>query len=255
MGLMRATFKGTRLDGASFKGANLSRVLMEFASLKGADLTGANLRGPELAGADLTDANIDGANFTDADVNSARIGKMRNRERALGLDSVKNADRADELKSADPRRSRRQETVTKPEPGTYADEDNGSSALMRAAIAGDGGAYARVLTQLAGVVRGAVARHFRRIGYGNEEIEDVVQETLLAIHLKRSSWDPEQPLEPWVRAIARNKVIDHLRRRGYRKFVPIDDVAEVLATPPAEAALSNGDRDRILAVQRPSARS
>lgn len=127
------------------------------------------------------------------------------------------------------------------------DEDNGSSALMRAAIAGDGGAYARVLTQLAGVVRGAVARHFRRIGYGNEEIEDVVQETLLAIHLKRSSWDPEQPLEPWVRAIARNKVIDHLRRRGYRKFVPIDDVAEVLATPPAEAALSNGDRDRMLA--------
>lgn len=126
------------------------------------------------------------------------------------------------------------------------DNDSGSSALMRAAIAGDADAYRRVLAQLSGVVRGAVARHFRRIGYGNEEIEDVVQETLLAIHLKRATWDPGQPLEPWVHAIARNKVIDHLRRRGYRKYVPIDDVVEVLPAPATEPALRDGDRDRML---------
>lgn len=127
------------------------------------------------------------------------------------------------------------------------DSESDSSALMRAAIAGDAGAYRRLLSQLVVVVRGAVARHFRRVGYGNEEIEDVVQETLLAIHLKRATWDPSQPLEPWVNAIARNKVIDHLRRRGYRTYVPIDDVVEVLAAPASAPALAETDRDRMLA--------
>lgn len=127
------------------------------------------------------------------------------------------------------------------------EKDSGNSALMRAAIAGDANAYRRVLAQLATVVRGAVARHFARVGYGNEEIEDVVQETLLAIHLKRSTWDPEQPLEPWVYAIARNKVIDHLRRRGHRKHVPIDDLVEVLPAASQEPAIGAGDRDRMLA--------
>ena len=58
---------------------------------------------------------------------------------------------------------------------------------------------------------------FSRAGVGDADVEDAVQETLLAIHLKRHTWDPEQPLAPWVYAIARHKVVDALRRRGRRR--------------------------------------
>jgi RNA polymerase sigma-70 factor, ECF subfamily len=51
---------------------------------------------------------------------------------------------------------------------------------------------------------------------------------LLAIHLKRHTWDAAAPLGPWVRAIARNKLIDALRRRGRRVEIPIDDFADFL---------------------------
>ena len=55
---------------------------------------------------------------------------------------------------------------------------------------------------------------FSRAGAGDADVEDAVQETLLAIHLKRHTWDAEQPLAPWVYAIARHKIVDALRRRG-----------------------------------------
>jgi RNA polymerase sigma-70 factor (ECF subfamily) len=55
-----------------------------------------------------------------------------------------------------------------------------------------------------------------------------VQETLLAIHLKRHTWDAARPIGPWIRAIARNKLIDHLRRRGGRIDVPIEGFEEIL---------------------------
>jgi RNA polymerase sigma-70 factor (ECF subfamily) len=84
--------------------------------------------------------------------------------------------------------------------------------LMRAANGGDTAAYNRLLTRLAPAVRAVARRGLGRAGLGPEEAEDVVQETLLAIHLKRHTWDPSLPLGPWVRAIARNKLIDSMRR-------------------------------------------
>ncbi len=101
--------------------------------------------------------------------------------------------------------------------------------LMRAAMSGDAAAYNRLLTSLAPVIRSVARRGLARAGLAVEEAEDVVQETLLAIHLKRHTWDPSMPLGPWVRAIARNKMIDAMRRRGRRDHVPIDDVIDTLA--------------------------
>jgi RNA polymerase sigma-70 factor, ECF subfamily len=119
--------------------------------------------------------------------------------------------------------------------------------LMRAANRGDADAYRRVLEGLAPILRGLVKRGFSRYGLGPEEVEDVVQETLLAVHLKRQTWDESQPLMPWVRAIAQNKLIDNLRRRGRRVHVPIDDVSDALAVN-EEPAVSDGiDAERILA--------
>ena len=105
------------------------------------------------------------------------------------------------------------------------------SALMRLAREGDAAAYRRLLECVALWLRGIVRRGLTRTGRGTEDSEDIVQETLLAMHLKRHTWDPAQPLEPWLRAIARYKIVDHLRRQGYRQSVDIEDHIETLAAP------------------------
>ena len=60
----------------------------------------------------------------------------------------------------------------------------------------------------------------------------------MAVHLKRHTWDSEAPFAPWLFAIARNKLIDTLRRRGRRIFVNIDDFAETLPGEVAEETAS-----------------
>ncbi|MCC6948310.1 MAG: sigma-70 family RNA polymerase sigma factor [Bradyrhizobiaceae bacterium] len=113
------------------------------------------------------------------------------------------------------------------------------AGLMRAAIGGDGAAYERLLKAMAPVLRSIARRGLIRAGRSEAEAEDVVQETLLAIHLKRHTWDADRPVGPWVHAIARNKLIDHLRRRGNRADIPIEGFEEVLSAdedaPPVEA--------------------
>jgi RNA polymerase sigma-70 factor (ECF subfamily) len=84
---------------------------------------------------------------------------------------------------------------------------------MRAANAGDEAAYTRLLASLAPVLR-AIAR--RRLAGTRlvSDFEDVVQETLLAIHLKRHTWDETRPFGPWFSSIIRHKLVDAARRRG-----------------------------------------
>jgi RNA polymerase sigma-70 factor (ECF subfamily) len=118
--------------------------------------------------------------------------------------------------------------------------------LMRAGNAGDADSYRRLLLQLTPVLRAVARRGLARAGMADTDAEDVVQETLLAIHLKRQSWDEAAPLGPWLRAIARHKMIDTLRRRGRRINLPIDDFAEILAGGESEPSVLVGDVDRHL---------
>ena len=94
---------------------------------------------------------------------------------------------------------------------------------MRSARQGDDEAYRRLLGKVAVWVRGIVGRGLVSAGRGPAESEDIVQETLLAMHLKRESWDERRPIEPWLRAIVRHKLADHLRRRGFHDHVDIDE--------------------------------
>lgn len=103
--------------------------------------------------------------------------------------------------------------------------------MMQQALAGDRATYEQLLREIAPVLRTVVRRLMSRMGVPDAECEDVVQEALLAIHLKRQTWREGDPLGPWLRTIARNKLIDHLRRRGRRVEVPVDDFAELLAAP------------------------
>ena len=108
------------------------------------------------------------------------------------------------------------------------------TGLMRSALAGDDAAYQRLLGAVAPVLRANARRALVRAGQPADQAEDIVQDILLAVHLKRHTWDVKAPFAPWLFAIARNKLIDALRRRGRRVFVNIDDFSETLAGEPAE---------------------
>ena len=125
------------------------------------------------------------------------------------------------------------------------------SRLLRAAIAGDERAYADFLHRTAALVRGFARR---KIVQGGVDPEDVVQETLLAIHVKRHTWREDAPVLPWVYAIARFKLIDAFRRRGRRVEVDIDEIAETFAEPEAET-VSERDINRVLDSLSPAQRS
>ncbi|MER9711002.1 sigma-70 family RNA polymerase sigma factor [Mesorhizobium sp. M0174] len=125
------------------------------------------------------------------------------------------------------------------------------SRLLRAAIAGDERAYADFLHRIAALVRGFARR---KIVQGGVDPEDIVQETLLAIHVKRHTWRHNAPVLPWVYAIARFKLIDAFRRRGRRIEVEIDEIAETFAEPEAET-VSERDVNRALDSLSPAQRS
>ena len=126
-----------------------------------------------------------------------------------------------------------------------ADHELDWAARMRAANAGDEAAYARLLGELAPVLRAYAGRALARTRLAGDT-EDVVQETLLAIHLKRHTWDETRPIGPWVRAIAHYKLVDAARRRGFRAEVPAEDYADVLAAPQSEPERSVAGVERYL---------
>ena len=123
-------------------------------------------------------------------------------------------------------------------------EDQSWEALMRAANRGDQRAYARLLTAITPVVRGIVRA--RGGSLGPEGCEDVVQDVLLTIHLKRQTWREDAPLRPWLYAVTRHKVIDAFRARGQRVDVDIDDFAETLAAPAGDDPFEARDMARVI---------
>jgi RNA polymerase sigma-70 factor (ECF subfamily) len=126
--------------------------------------------------------------------------------------------------------------------------------MMRAAIAGDASVYRRLLEEIGRSVRATARGAFARARVGDADVEDVVQETLLAIHLKRDTWDGGLRLAPWVAAIARHKIIDAMRRRGARRFQPIEDFESILATPEIEDPHARSDAERLIAHLQPRQR-
>lgn len=134
------------------------------------------------------------------------------------------------------------------------------ASWMRAGIAGDTQAYRNFLESATPYLRAIALRRCAQMGTPHADAEDVVQDVLLAIHLKRGTWDASRPIGPWLAAIVRNKVVDSFRRRGRHIDVPIDDVIETLAAEePAEnvdvqtiermlSRLRPGQRDVVMAI-------
>lgn len=116
-------------------------------------------------------------------------------------------------------------------------------SLISLSLAGDGAAYGRLLTLLAPRLRAYFGRRLPDPG----DAEDLVQDTLIAIHTKRATYDPALPFAPWVYGIARYKLIDHFRRRGIRRQVPLEEAGVLLDQADTEAGATRADLQRLLA--------
>lgn len=114
-----------------------------------------------------------------------------------------------------------------------------------AGLHGDLRAYQGALSDLARVLRGFLRGRLSRLP---DDVEDLVQETLLAIHNQRHTYDAGQPLTAWVHAIARYKMIDFLRRRSGREALhePLENDLAVFAQSEHEASDARRDLTALL---------
>ena len=113
---------------------------------------------------------------------------------------------------------------------------------MLAALAGDASAYRSLLSGLTRHLRGYYARRL-----GPAAAEDVVQETLIAIHTRRATYDPQRPFTAWVYGIARYKLVDEYRRGKRTAAVPLDEAGDLFTADEAQAAIARRDVEKLLA--------
>jgi RNA polymerase sigma-70 factor, ECF subfamily len=118
--------------------------------------------------------------------------------------------------------------------------------LLVSGLAGDGATYRLFLEKLSAHLRAYLRR---RISSLPDEVEDLLQELLLAIHNQRHTYDPRQPLTAWVHAIARYKVIDLLRRRSRTegRHEPLEDQDELFCASDGDAQEARYDLALLLA--------
>ena len=118
------------------------------------------------------------------------------------------------------------------------------SLLMRG-LEGDGAAYHAFLRQLGAHLRAYLGR--RLFGWP-DDVEDLVQECLIAMHNQRHTYQPDQPFTAWAHAIARYKMIDLLRTRSGREALhePLDDEMALFADSAVEASDARRDLGGLL---------
>ena len=117
--------------------------------------------------------------------------------------------------------------------------------LMLSGLAGDSIAYRTLLERLSRHLRAFL---LRRLQGWPDDVEDLVQECLLAVHNQRHTYQIDQPLTAWVHAIARYKLIDLLRAKSVREALhdPLDDEAELLADEQTGACEARRDLGGLL---------
>ncbi len=117
--------------------------------------------------------------------------------------------------------------------------------LLVHGLDGDAKAYHLFLKDLSAHLR---AFFRKRLVQLPDDVEDLVQETLLAVHNQRHTYRRDQPLTAWVHAIARYKLVDLLRARSCREALndPLDEEHELFAANDHEAAAARRDLAKLL---------
>ena len=126
-----------------------------------------------------------------------------------------------------------------------AREESLRNLLIRG-LAGDEAAYHAFLQELSAHLRAFLRK---RLASLPDEVEDLVQESLLAVHNQRHTYDTGQPLTAWVHAIAKYKLVDLLRRRAKRELLtdPLDEEFGFAAAAETEATDARRDLAKLLA--------
>lgn len=115
-------------------------------------------------------------------------------------------------------------------------------ALMIDGLDGDAAAHEALLRLLVPLLRGF---YRRRVRGADDDVEDMVQDTLIAVHTRRATYDRERAFTAWLYAVARYKMIDHFRRVG--RLRPIDDLADYLVADAFEvSSIAKLDIDDLL---------
>jgi len=122
---------------------------------------------------------------------------------------------------------------------------NGLNELARRVTKGDDKAYTALLRECARIVRGYIFN--RAAPNDRSRIEDIVQDTLLAIHTKFHTYDPAQPFVPWLVAVTRHKMIDHWRRNKLEQTAPFDDALDDIAVIETQGADTAHTLEKLLA--------
>ena len=127
----------------------------------------------------------------------------------------------------------------------FTENESRLRELLLAGLGGDSTAYHGFLKALSGHLR---AYFRKRLFQLPDDVEDLVQETLLAVHNQRHTYRRDQPLTAWVHAIARYKLVDMLRARASREALtdPLDDELEVFAKSDTDAADAQRDLGKLL---------
>jgi len=119
--------------------------------------------------------------------------------------------------------------------------------LMMAVLKGDAVAYRTLLDRVSCYLRSYYKAKLAHVGRGATEAEDLVQDVLMAIHTRRHTYDPRELFTPWLHAIARYKLIDHLRRtKASWVDVPLVDASEVVARDDHAGVESGLDLQKLL---------
>lgn len=134
-----------------------------------------------------------------------------------------------------------------------SDDEERLRGLLVRGLDGDEAAYRAFLEALVARLRAFLRRRLTR---APEEVEDLLQESLLAVHNQRHTYDPSQPLTAWLHAIAKYKLIDRLRRRARRELLhdALDDAPALLAAEDGEAGIARRDLAKLLQALPPRQR-
>jgi RNA polymerase sigma-70 factor (ECF subfamily) len=134
---------------------------------------------------------------------------------------------------------------THPRDARFTEAESRLHELLVLGLGGDSAAYHGFLKALGAHLR---AYFRKRLFQRPDEVEDLVQETLLAVHNQRHTYRSDQPLTAWVHAIARYKLVDMLRARASREALtdPLDDELEVFAQSDTDAADAKRDLGKLL---------
>lgn len=126
-----------------------------------------------------------------------------------------------------------------------SDAEAALRSLFLRGLDGDAGAYRDFLQKLSAHLRAFLGK--RLFGWP-DEVEDLVQECLLAMHNQRHTYQSDQPLTAWVHAIARYKMIDLLRAKSVREALhdPLDDDLAVFAASATDASDARRDLGGLL---------